>query len=210
MKHKISFKLFNISLCFALISSMFLVLLDFDASCNELRKNVLRLHIIANSNSDEDQMLKLKIRDQILLESGEIFDLAKDIDQAIIVANDNTEKFSEIANTVIKRNGFSYNAQASIGDSYFETRVYDDFTLPAGIYKSLIIEVGKAQGENWWCVIFPEICLPTTTKGDLSDTVSQKSVEIAKSPQKYIMRFKAVEIFEEIKKLKKTKKYLLF
>lgn len=201
MKGKISIKILNISLFFALISGMFLSLANFNASCDELRHNVLRLHIIANSNSQSDQQLKLKIRDEILSQSGEIFNNANSIEDAVYVANERVNEFCEIANRVIDENGFSYNAVALIGDSYFETRVYDDFTLPAGTYKSLIIKVGKAEGKNWWCVIFPEICIPTAQKGDLTDTVSKESAEIAKSPKRYVMRFKAVEIFEDIKKL---------
>ncbi len=210
MKSKFSLKIFNISLIFALISAMFLGLADFNASCDELRNNVLRLHIIANSDSESDQQLKLKIRDEILSQSGEIFNNANCIEDAIFVARERIEEFCEIANKVIKENGFSYNASAFIGDSYFETRVYDGFTLPAGTYQSLIIKVGKAEGKNWWCVIFPEICLPSAQKGDLTDTVSVDSAEIAKSSNRYIMRFKAVEIYENIKNSKNTKKILAF
>ncbi len=201
MKKKVSLKIINISLCLALISGVFLSLADFNAACEELRNNVLRLHIIANSDSAEDQELKLKIRDEILKKSGDIFDNANNIEDAILIADKRTKEFCDIANRVIKENGFSYQATVFIGDSYFETREYDSFTLPAGVYKSLIIKVGKSQGKNWWCVIFPEICLPAAMKGDLTDTVSEDSAEIAKKPQKYIMRFKAVEIYEEIKNL---------
>ena len=200
---KISFKILNLSLCMALISGIFLSLADFDASCNELRNNVLRLHIIANSDSKEDQELKLKIRDEILKSSPDIFNNAKNIDDAVLEANKKTDEFLEIADKVIKENGFSYSAVVSVDDSYFETREYDDFVLPAGVYKSLIVKVGKAEGKNWWCVIFPEICLPTAQKGDLTDTVSASTAQIAKNPKKYIMRFKVVEIYEEIKNLKK-------
>lgn len=200
---KISFKILNLSLCMALISGIFLSLADFDASCNELRNNVLRLHIIANSDSEADQKLKLKIRDEILKNSPDIFNNTDNIEDAVLAANQKTDEFCGIANRVIEENGFEYSASVSVGDSYFETREYEDFTLPAGVYKSLIVSLGKAEGKNWWCVIFPEICLPTAQKGDLTDTVSDSTAEIAKKPKKYIMRFKVVEIYEEIKKLKK-------
>lgn len=194
----------------ALISGIFLCLADFDASCNELRKNVLRLHIVANSDSECDQELKLKIRDELLAHSGEIFNNTNSIEDAVLVANGRLEEFTEIANNVVKQNGYTYNITAEIGDSYFETRVYDDFTLPAGVYKSLIIKVGEAKGKNWWCVIFPEICLPSADKGDLTDTVSEETADIAKNQKRYIMRFKAVEIFEDLKNFKKSKKILAF
>ncbi len=201
MKNKISFKIFNISLCFGLISAVFLSLASFNVSCEDLRKNVLRLHIIANSDSLEDQSLKLKIRDEILNKSQDLFENVSDIETAINIANKKTKDFCDIANDVIRENGYDYSVTAQIGDSYFETREYEDFTLPAGFYKSLIVKVGKAEGKNWWCVIFPEICIPAAAKGDLTDTVSQSSAKIAKENERYIMRFKAVEFYERIKKI---------
>ena len=199
-KIKISPKAFNIALFFGLMCAIFLSFADFNASCEDLRTNVLRLHIIANSDSVPDQQLKLKIRDSILKESKDLFKGAKDTNEALLIADDNIDFYCDIANRVIKENGFSYKAEARVGDSYFETREYEDFTLPAGYYKSLIITVGEGKGKNWWCVIFPEVCIPAAT-GRLSDTVSEKSNEIAERPNRYIMRFKAVEIYENIKKL---------
>ena len=97
--------------------------------------------------------------------------------------------------------GVGYGAAAEIGNSYFETREYDTFTLPAGNYRSLIIRLGKAEGKNWWCVVFPAVCIPAAAPGaELSDSTSEASAEIAEHPQKYIMRFKAVEIFEDFKR----------
>ncbi len=202
-KNKISPKAFNLALFFGLMCAVFLSLADFNASCEDLRTNVLRLHIIANSNSIPDQELKFKIRDSILSESTELFGEASDTREALLIAEDNIEFYCDIANRVIKENGFSYKATARVGDSYFETREYDDFTLPAGYYKSLIISVGEAKGKNWWCVIFPEVCIPAAS-GSLSDTVSDKTNQIAVQPNNYIMRFKAVEIYENIKKLFKV------
>lgn len=201
MNKKLSFKIFNISLLMALVSGLFLSLANFDTSCEELRNNVLRLHIIANSDSEYDQELKLKIRDEILKNSTEIFNNTKNIEDAILVASLRKDEFSQIAERVIKQNNASYSVSAEIGDSYFETRDYDDFTLPAGVYKSLIIRVGKAEGKNWWCVIFPEICVSSAKKGDLTDTVSDVTAAVAKNPRRYLMRFKIIEIYEGIKKL---------
>ena len=201
MNRKISFKILNISLLMALISGIFLSLANFNTSCEELRHNVLRLHIIANSDSGYDQELKLKIRDEILKNSGEIFNNSQNIDDAILVANKRKDEFTKIARNVIKENGASYEVFAEIEDSYFETREYDDFTLPAGVYKSLIIKIGKAEGKNWWCVIFPEICVSAAKKGDLTDTVSESTAAVAKNPKRYVMRFKLIEIYEGIKNL---------
>lgn len=198
-KIKISPKLFNLSLCFALISAILLSVADFDAKCDDLRQNVLRLHIIANSDNKLDQEVKLKIRDEILKKSEDLFEGVTNLENAKSVANSKCNEFTNIANEVLKENGFSYSAQAKIDKAHFETRVYDDFTLPAGIYDSLIITLGKAEGKNWWCVIFPEICLPTSTGGELSDTVKTDSADIATNNKEYVARFKIVEIYEKIK-----------
>ncbi len=198
-KFKISFRTFNVSLLCGLLCAVFMSLASFDASCEDLRTNVLRLHIIANSDSAADQNLKLKIRDQILAESGNLFDGITDTDEAVLRAEQNLALYRDIADRVIAENGFSYKSEVFLGESYFETRVYDDFTLPAGYYKSLIVKVGEAKGKNWWCVIFPQMCIPAA-KADLSLTVEEKSKEIAEQQNRYIMRFKIVEIYEKIKK----------
>lgn len=198
-KLKISEKAFTYALFFGLLCAVFLSFTDFNASCEDIRKNVLRLHIIANSDSQEDQELKLKIRDKLLEESPQLFDGAQNLETAIQQANLNLKKIEDTANSVIKENGFSYTAKARIGNSFFETREYDDFTLPAGTYKSLIIDIGKGDGKNWWCVIFPEICLPSASDIGLSKTVGEDGVRIAQTPNRYILRFKIVEVYEKIK-----------
>ena len=198
---KISFKIFNIALCFGLISAIFLSLAVFDARCEDLRKNVLRLHIIANSDNADDQNLKLEIRDEILSQSTDLFNTATDITSAKIIAEQRLSEFKEIAEQVISDNGFDYTVSVKLDKSFFETRVYDDFTLPAGIYDSLLITIGEGKGKNWWCVIFPEICVSAASKGDLTDTVSNESANVAKSQKRYKAEFKIVEVYQKIKKL---------
>ncbi len=195
MKKRIHF-----SLCFGLICAVLLSMSHFSAACDDLRQNVLRLHIIANSNSDADQQLKLKIRDEILLKTDGLFLNASGLDDAQKTVFENLTLFEEIANSVITENGFNYKATASLGVSEFSTRYYDDFTLPAGDYKSLIITLGEGEGKNWWCVVYPTVCIPAAAKGDLTDTVCDEAAQIAKGENRYVMRFKAVEIYEKIKK----------
>lgn len=196
MKRRIEF-----SLLFGLICAMLLSMTHFNGLCNDLRQNVLRLHIIANSDSVADQELKLKIRDEILLKTGELFCNVTDLKQAEKEVAASLENFENIANQVIKENGFDYKASACLGDSYFETRHYDNFSLPAGNYRSLIINLGEGKGKNWWCVVFPAVCIPAATDSDLTQSVSEDSANIAKQSDRYIIRFKTVEIFEKIKKL---------
>ena len=191
---------FRLALIFGLLCAVFVSFAQFNAACEDMRTNVLRLHIIANSDSSADQALKLKIRDRILEKSGELFEGTDNIEGAIEDAKASLCEITAVANDVISENGFSYKAEAKIGDSYFETREYDEFTLPAGTYNSLIITLGEGKGKNWWCVIFPEICLPAAREASLSDAVSQKSAHIAENPKRYKMAFKSVEIYEDIKK----------
>ena len=193
-------KRIELSVAFGLICALLLSVSHFNAACDDLRQNVLRLHIIANSDSDADQSLKLKIRDEILKETGDLFLNCNDLENAEKTVKENLNSFSDIANRVIEENGFDYTATASLGKSDFSTRYYDDFTLPAGEYNSLIITLGEGEGKNWWCVVYPTVCISAATKGDLKDTVKAESAQIAKGGKRYVMRFKTVEIYEKIKK----------
>ena len=195
----------ELSVVVGLLCAIFASMAHFEAACDDLRQNVLRLHIIANSDSEEDQAVKLLVRDKILEESTDIFAGETDLKRAEEKAAERLNEFCETAEKVLRENGFSYGASAEIGDSYFETREYEDFTLPAGNYRSLIIRLGKVQGKNWWCVIFPAVCVPAATDASLSDSTRDTSAQIAEHPQKYVMRFKTVEIYEDIKKFLKNK-----
>lgn len=196
---KIERRNIELSLLFGLIFAILLSFVRFDAACSDVRQNVLRLHIIANSDSAADQALKLKVRDEILKSTGELFNNTENYSDAIKVSQNNTRLFEGIAERVIKENGFSYTACATVGNTYFETREYDTFTLPAGTYKSLNIKLGNADGKNWWCVVFPAVCIPAATDTDLSESVGNQGVEITSNAPKYTAKFKVVEIYEDIK-----------
>ncbi|MBR5473207.1 MAG: stage II sporulation protein R [Clostridia bacterium] len=183
-----------------LVCAIALSFARFEVRCDELRQNVLRLHIIANSDEPQDQQLKLAVRDAILENSTDIFKNCDNVVDAIITADNNTKVISDIANEVIKQNGFDYTAAVSVGDRYFDTREYDDFTLPAGTYKSLVVDLGAAEGKNWWCVVFPCVCVPTADNASLTDSVSKASAQTAQNAPKYEIKFKSMEIYEKIKK----------
>ena len=199
MTTKISKKAFELALIFGFICSVFWSMASFDASCEELRDNVLRLHIIANSDSQADQELKLKIRDAVLAQSDALFEESANLNSALEKAEENLAVYEKIANRVIAEEGLNYRATAKIGKTFFETREYDDFTLPAGEYDALIVEIGEARGKNWWSVIFPGVCVPAQ-KANLKDSVGKKSAQIAENPRPYKIRFKSVEIYEKIKR----------
>ena len=174
----------------------------FDAKCDTVRENVLRLHVLANSDSDEDQALKLKVRDALLTVSGGIFENCTSEKEAAASAKENLALFTKTAEQVIKENGYSYSIHVEIADTWFETRDYESFSLPAGTYEALRVIIGEGQGKNWWCVMFPSICLPAAMgeSKDFSCVLEDDTAEIVEQPKRYKARFKVVEIFEKARK----------
>ncbi len=198
-------KILKISVLSAFILSVLISMVSFDANCNELKNNVFRLHIIANSDSEADQLLKLKVRDAVLEAGGKEFENCQNINDAINNAENNIEFFKKTAQDVVVNNGYDYKVDVCVEKTYFNTRVYDEFALPAGEYYALCIKIGKAEGKNWWCVMFPALCVPTATNAKLENSVGDSAVNIANNHKKYIFRFKTIEIFEQIKKNIKIK-----
>lgn len=189
----------ELGVLFGLICAVLLSFLSFNAHCGELRRGVLRLHILANSDSEEDQQLKLKVRDRILEVTAPCFENVGDIESAIKTVEENMDLITLAANSVIVEEGFDYTATAAVEKNFFENREYDDFTLPAGEYNSLTVRIGAAAGHNWWCVVFPGVCLPSAKKAALEQAVSKGSANVARNASKYKIGFKTVEIFEKIK-----------
>lgn len=192
-------KTFNLSVCFGLILAVTLSFARFDALCEDMRDNVFRLHIIAASDSAEDQALKLKVRDEILKDYGDLFLNCQDAEEAVTLSENSLEGFLKTAETVIKNNGYDYKVSAYIGQSYFENREYESFTLPAGNYNALNLIIGEGNGKNWWCVMFPAVCIGAA--GELNDSVSCDSAYVAENSEKFKIRFKTVEIYEDLKKI---------
>lgn len=190
-------KALNISLVFALVFSLMLSMVSFEVDCQNLRDNVFRLHIIAASDSEEDQKLKLIVRDALLRESENLFLGDNDLESAKASAEENIEIITEIANNALRENGCDDTVSVSVGKSYFDTRIYDEYTLPAGTYDALKIEIGEAEGQNWWCVLFPSICVGACS--NLNESASDSAANIAENGEKYVVKFKIVEIYEEIK-----------
>lgn len=130
-----------------------------------LQEDLIRLHVVANSDSPEDQNIKLKVRDAVTASLQR--DLAKvaDVEEAKAYLQENLPKIEEIANASLKMAGFDEKAVVTLCKETFDTRYYDTFTLPAGVYKSLRIIIGEGEGHNWWCVVFPLLCIPATSEG---------------------------------------------
>ena len=163
----------------------------------DISDKVFRLHIRANSDSDTDQNLKLIVRDELLKETKHLFSDCKSLDEAIIRTKDNVDFIKQTVNKTIRNKGFNYACSVKIDKEFFETRKYDRFTLPAGVYDALIIELGQGKGHNWWCVMFPAVCISCCAE-DFNSALTEEEIKMIESDN-YVIRFKAVEIFERIK-----------
>lgn len=171
----------------------------FIKTSENISQEVFRLHILANSDSDEDQSLKLKVRDKILTESESLFINCKNLNDVINVSKNNINYFKKLANECIKENGYNYETKVYVDKEYFNTRKYEKITLPSGVYNALKIEIGEAKGHNWWCVMFPAICLPAVSDDEINSILNEDEIELINSNNKYEIRFKIVEIYEKIK-----------
>lgn len=172
---------------------------------DQLRGSVLRLHILANSDSEYDQRLKLMVRDR-LLESG-LFESADSLSEAEAIAEEKLDKITDIAEGVLRENGCAHKVSAELADVDFGERTYGDITMPAGRYRALRIKIGSAEGHNWWCVMYPPLCLPAACEaenevgGDESAAEAnfdEKEMDILHKPRKYKVRF---AIWDKIKSI---------
>ena len=131
----------------------------------DIAESVFRLHVIANSDSKEDQDLKYKVRDNLISYMNNICKNCNNKEEAIKIATKHKEDFKEIALKTIKDNGYSYDVNISIGNFQFPTKDYGDISLPSGYYDALRVEIGEAKGQNWWCVMFPPLCFVDISSG---------------------------------------------
>lgn len=194
------YQMAEISVAIGLIVSIIFSVIGFGAECKEIRNNVIRLHILANSDSAADQQVKLAVRDALLNCGSEIFGGAVNIDNAEDCLEREKQILTETANKVLAENGFEYKAEIFLTEEYFQTREYENYTLPAGEYLALKVILGNGKGHNWWCVMFPPLCIPAAAKrADTEIILGKNGAEIISNPAKYEMRFKIVEIIEELK-----------
>lgn len=190
----------EISVAFGLIVAVVFSFADFSAECESIRQDVVRLHILANSDSDEDQQIKLAVRDALFNSGKEIFNGIVNVENAEQCLESQKQELIEVADKVLAENGFNYKTQIYLTEEYFSTRTYEDFTLPAGEYLALKVVLGNGEGHNWWCVMFPPLCLPAASENaDIDAVFGENGAEIVKGNSKYEMRFKIVEIFESLK-----------
>ncbi|WP_194192495.1 stage II sporulation protein R [Clostridium chrysemydis] len=176
---------------------------------NNVKDEIIRFHVLANSDSKEDQELKLKVRDEVIKYLEPLLKNSKSIDESREILNKNNSKVINIANKVIKDNGYSYTVKTELKKENFPEKVYGNIILPQGEYEAYRILIEKAKGQNWWCVMFPPLCFVDVTKGEVAYEETEKRMEEAlKNDGKKVvleegkedikMKFKVVEIFENI------------
>lgn len=165
------------------------------ATSEQISNKVLRLHILANSDSTEDQNIKLELKNYFLENTADLF-VGKTVEENITIAKENTDYIENLCNSFLSDNGYDYKADVAVAKEYFDTRVYDDFTLPAGTYNSIKIEIGEGAGHNWWCIVFPSVCLSACSTS-ISDYLTDEEMELINDG--YTPKFKIVEIYEKMK-----------
>lgn len=204
-KVKRTFIIITLLCLFILVSAISYV----DAVSTNIANSVFRLHVIANSDSKEDQDLKYKVRDKVIEYMNSISKNCTSKQEVISLANKHQKDFQEIAKQVVLDNGYDYDVNIYIGKSDFPTKNYGDISFPAGTYDSLKIEIGQSSGQNWWCVMFPPLCFVDVTSGVvpdesklmMQDNMSEEEYNIISnqnSPDIQV-KFSLIEIFQNLK-----------
>lgn len=193
-------KRWSISMLLALTLTVLLTLTGFDAHCDTIRTHVLRLHILANSDSDADQAMKLALRDRLLSECGDLFAETADYDAALAQAQENLPALEAAARRELAALGCDLPVTVRLAPADFDTRRYGDVTLPAGRYTALQVTIGKGKGHNWWCVCYPNLCIPAASQTkDVGRALSGEDADIVTQSDRYILRFKIVEWYQALK-----------
>lgn len=190
----------RISIAIGIVTAVIFSICSFAKTSEEIRSDVLRLHVIANSDSSVDQNLKLRLRDHILEEGEDIFDGSVNVENAVEKIEPKLAELEKSAETFVKNAGFDYDVKITLSNEYFTTRTYESVTLPAGKYLALRVVIGSGEGHNWWCVMFPPMCVPAADKKDeIENVFTDKEIKLVESKPKYEPRFKVVEIYEQIR-----------
>lgn len=159
---------------------------------------VLRLHVLANSNSEEDQRVKLCVRDRVLAYCAPLLESAQTQDEVRSVLSAHLQEIVNEAQRELWRQGASDSVTAQISEEYYPTRDYIDFSLPAGRYVGLRIQIGEAQGRNWWCVVFPPLC-SGAAEGEANGLNEDERAFTRRDGTEYVVRFKAAELVGELR-----------
>ena len=178
------------------------------AVSNDISESVFRLHVIANSDSEEDQNLKYIVRDNLIKYMNTLTQNMSTKDDAIKIAKEHEQDFRDIAIKTIRDNGYDYDVKVEIGNCYFPTKYYGDISFPAGYYDALKVEIGESAGQNWWCVMFPPLCFVDMSTGIVPDE-SKQTIKEQLSEEEYAIineknnpninfKFKLIELFSKL------------
>ena len=195
------------SISAALVITFFVSICSFGSECAEVRENVVRLHILANSDRESDQQVKLAVRDALLESGEELFSGSVNTENAAQALEHGREKLTAAADEILERNGKSYTSDVILTEEYFPTRSYEGFTMPAGKYLAVKVILGKGEGHNWWCVMYPPLCLPAATDRENAEAILGEDGVRLISSEGYEIRFKLIEIYENIKNKCAEKKF---
>lgn len=181
----------------------FLLLLLPLKNADNLYDSVIRIHVLANSDSDADQKLKLSVRDSILNFAREELSLGTNREEAKAEVEKNLKAIEALAKSTLREAGCSHDVSIGITEEYYPTRTYEALSLPAGKYLSLRVQIGKAEGKNWWCVLFPPICLSSSVEVEdalASAGMEKENVAVLMGKEKnYRVRFKLLELIGKTK-----------
>lgn len=184
----------------------------FAESRRDITEDVFRLHVIANSDSDEDQALKLRVRNAVLEASADIFGGAVSAADAKQLSEENLQLFEAAAAAEIAASGYDYPVRCEVGTVHFDRRVYGSAELPEGDYSALRVIIGEGDGRNWWCVMFPALCLPAVTNTDEvlslaaeNGAISTEELELMQDPENYEVKLYFAEVIKKLcEKLNKS------
>lgn len=171
----------------------------FAAACGQLPRDVVRLHVVANSNGAEDQAVKLLVRDAVLEEAARWYQGAGSMEEASSRLCTHLQSIAGAARQVLGEQGVGYSATAQMTEMYFPTRDYGDFRLPAGRYRTLRVTLGEGAGKNWWCVVFPSLCLPAATQEEALLTLPEGERQVVEGGRDVQVKLKAVELWESLR-----------
>ena len=195
-------KLIEKSILVGFILTILFNCLGFSSNCKGINNKILRLHILANSDSKQDQDLKLKVRDKILDFSKDYLKNVSTKEKAELLMKENLSEIKKVAEEEIIRQGYNYPVAIELKETYFTTREYENFTLPAGNYEALRVLIGDAKGHNWWCVMFPALCIGVSKQESnkkIDSVLNKDESNIVENKCKYEFRFKTLECINNVK-----------
>jgi stage II sporulation protein R len=194
--------IFEIALLFGIV--LFLVSGVFALQTQDaLAEKVVRLHVLANSDSQEDQALKLQVRNVVLAHAEQLLLQTSDRQEAESVLRGQLLELERLAGKTVAEAGYDYPVSVELADTEFPTRQYDGFTLPAGEYLALRVLIGAAEGQNWWCVVFPPLCTAASAEipaAALAAGLEQEEIRlITEDSTSYVLKFKVVEFWQGLR-----------